>query len=157
MNTYDGALLWSVNPKKARRHGTSLKREETSVEKHIEVLQEKGAVYWDLARPVKEELKGPFDGYIFNVEKHVAEYKCRIDWVIESDTLVGMEQEQKYIPCFRKECLTGAEGHKKSPTWIKISKIEKLDKPLILGSFSLKKNGRPVKTPPQNFFYIEEL
>lgn len=133
-------------------------REEADVEKNLEFLRKRGAVYWDIAAK-RKELKGPFDGYIYiTVPVGKVMYKCKVDWVINRKNLLNLVSEHKYVPPFRKQCLTGRfrseREHEPSPTWIKITKIKKLDNPIELSEFTKLKDRTSVQKVRGGFVYI---
>ncbi len=154
MKQYTNAILWPANLKEA---GPDMPREEADVEENLRFLRKMGAVYWDSAAK-RKELKGPFDGYIYiTVPVGKVMYKCKVDWVINRNNLLQMEKEHKYIPKFREQCLRArfrsGKEHNPSPTWIKISKIERLKTPRELSDFE-KLDGTPVENVRGGFVYI---
>jgi len=52
------AIIWPANPK-----AVTLK-EEADPERHIELLRQQKAVFWD-SIPRRREIKGPLNGYIY--------------------------------------------------------------------------------------------
>lgn len=153
MERYTNAILWPANLNEA---GPDMLREEADVEENLRFLRKKGAVYWDSAAK-RKELKGPFDGYIYTTVSGNVEWKCKVDWVISRNRLEEMKKEQQFIPPFRQQCFDGyfsdGEEHNPSPTWIKISKIERLRTPRKIGDFE-KRTGAPVKKVRGGFVYI---
>ncbi len=101
---------------------------------------------------------GPFEGYIYiTLPIGKVKWKCRIDFVINRDTLRERKDQNKFIPDFRMQCLNGffedGRKHDPSPTWIKISEFEELRNPLELQDFK-KLDGTPVKNVRGGFVYI---
>lgn len=139
------AILWAANTQIA---GSDMPFEEADVDSNIEVIKERGAVYWD-SKAKRNEAQGPLDGYIYIAGEKLVKYRCRVQHMISRETLLRMGNEHQYVPEFRKQCLHGhfpnGREHEQSETWIKILKIEPLKRPLKLGDFRKWKDKKPVK------------
>ncbi|CAG1003631.1 MAG: hypothetical protein OIN86_16710 [Candidatus Methanoperedens sp.] len=151
---YTNAILWPANLNEA---GPDMPREEADVKANRNFLEDNGAVYWDTSAK-RKELRGPFEGYIYNtLPIGKVEWKCIIEFVINRDRLLEMPEEHIYIPDFRKQCLEGhfddGRKHYPSQNWIKILKFEKLRNPLKLQDF-IKLDGTTVKNVRGGFVYI---
>ncbi len=151
------AILLPVNPSMI---SLEMPREETDVELHIRLIEQLGAVYWDLKLP-RKNLAGPLDGYIYMAKPISAvKYHCIVEQVVNRELLLKSPKEHQYIPSFRKQCLEGfwpgGEKHEPSETWVKISKLEEI--PLIEKSRFIKvTDGKPVGSIRSSIVYVAAL
>jgi len=147
------AIVWPANPKLA---GPNMPAEEADPERHRMIANSRGAVYWDSAKKATE-LQGPLNGYIY--VNRAIRYRCRVAHVVHRETLLGMRNEQTYVPEFRRQCLLGrfqnGREHEPSITWIKILRIEELDCPIKIENVR-KWNGEPLKKVRGGIIYIED-
>lgn len=156
MIDYIYAILWPANPNAG---GKDMLPEEGDVNINKMFLERHGAVYWDVSKKIKEDLIGPFDGYIYVTRLGKVQYKCKIEWVIGIETLrKKIKEEDEFIPSFRRQCFYGKETdgtpHPPSKTWIKISAIEKLPSPLNRNTLMKLKDGKPVENS-RSIVYIK--
>lgn len=147
------AIVWPANPKLA---GPDMPAEEADPERHREIADSKGAVYWDSAKKASE-LQGPLNGYIYI--NGAIRYRCRVAHVIHRETLLGVENEHAYVPEFRRQCLFGrfqnGREHEPSKTWIKILRMEELDNPINIANVR-KWNGEQLRKVRGGIVYIED-
>jgi len=144
------AIIWPANPRAVTL------REEGEPERHIELLTQQSAVFWD-SMPKRRELEGPLNGYIYF---HVAvRYRCRVERVISRESLLRRRDEHQHVPLFRRQCLFGrwesGEAHPPSETWIKILQMERLDPPLQINSL-LRTNGQALRAVVGGLVYIRD-
>ncbi len=144
------AVIWPANPRAVEIE------KEANPEEHLRLLRQQGAVFWD-SMPKRREIPGVLNGYIY-LNKAIR-YKCRIEYVINRETLLSREYEHQYVPSFRRQCLFGKEEdgryHAPSETWIKISRIDHLVPPLRINSL-LRTNDQPLKAVVGGIAYIRD-
>jgi len=147
------AIIWPANP----NAGPDMHPDEANVELHIALLKTQKAIYWD-SGAIRNEIGEPIDGFIYIAGEGLVKYRCKVEHVIKRETLLEMPDELKYVPPFRNQCLRGrwpdGRKHGVSPTWIKISGIYRLRKPLTLREL-INRNERRVKRVMGGFVYIE--
>ncbi len=109
------AVVWGVTPKKRKEYPYG------DVEKHQEYLKENGAVYWGASwkRCYTEQ---PVNGYLYIVPDAV-KYKLKIERIFHGIISKG-DEESNYVPPFRCDYLGKME------TWIKITEITELSRPV---------------------------
>jgi len=144
------AIIWPANPR-----AVSV-AEEGNPELHLQILRTQSAVYWD-SMPRRREIERPLNGYI--CIEGAARYKCRVERVVNHGNLLQDEKEHQYVPPFRKQCLIGqwenGKPHLPSQTWIKISKMERLDPPIHISELT-RANGKPLRAVVGGVVYIQD-
>lgn len=144
------SIIWPANPRAVQV------KEEGLPDIHIKILKEKKAVYWD-SMPKRKEISTPINGYIYF--DGLVRYRCRVEEVLNQNTLLQRTSEHKYIPSFRQQCFVGSwengEPHPISQTWIKISKIERLNPPLQISNIK-RRNGQQLKAVVGGIIYIQD-
>ncbi len=144
------AIIWPANPR-----AVTIK-EEADPEEHIRLLKKQIAVFWD-SMPRRREIACKLNGYIYL--NGTVQYRCRVEYVVNRETLLHRENEHQYVPSFRRQCLFGrwenGGQHTPSETWIKISKIERLVPPLHINSL-LRANGQLLRGVVGGLVYIRD-
>lgn len=132
---------------------------EGNIELHQEILDHQKYVYWDSSPSRRKRLEN-VTGFIYNTAVGKVTHKCKVEKMIDRDELLKNPDEQFFVPYFRKQCLYGEspdeDEHEPSETWIKISKIEKLDSPKELKEFTKWKDEKSVERIRGGPVYIEE-
>ncbi|MGB8217762.1 MAG: hypothetical protein WCE94_10725 [Candidatus Methanoperedens sp.] len=158
------AIAWALGrmPKQSKDLDR-MSSKEADVKAHMDWLKENEAVYFDHMWPCNtDELDFPVHGYLY-IPKHTAiVFKLTINEIISGnpDKIINRIQSD-FIPPWRKQCYTGKwshddlytpdEPHKRSKTWIKVSKICELADPITDSHEIIKWNdGKPLESfiPP---------
>ena len=142
------AIVWPANPNAVNDS------READPELHRTMLESQEAVYWD-SMPRRRGLTGPLDGYIYI--HGLVRYRCVVDEVLTLERLLERQDEDRYVPEFRRQCLFGqypdGTPHPRSNTWIRVSRIDPLDPPLELSCFR-KWNGEELRRVQGGIVYL---
>ena len=91
MVRYRDSIIWPVNPNSSN---VQTSEEETSVSLHIQHVESKGAVYWDV-KMKRKRLEGLFWVYIYIAyPSSKIEYKCLIEKVINLEELRKIRKQK---------------------------------------------------------------
>lgn len=149
MKTKKLAIVWPANPQAVNVP------QEADPERHRDIANRLGAVYWD-SMPKRRELPS-LNGYIYI--NGAIRYKCKVLHVISREKLRSLRDERRYVPEFRSQCLEGrwpnGSDHPPSNTWIKISNVERLQDSLMIGSIN-KWTGDPLQRVQGGIVYIQD-
>jgi hypothetical protein len=107
------------------------------VELHKKIVDENGAVFWSVGW---ERLysKEPTNGYMYITQESTVKYRLKIEKIVRNTELTS--KDRKFIPNCRKKWI------RKTPTWIKITDIQKLKEPINPTSMKKFKNHEPIKS-----------
>lgn len=131
------AITWALGkiPKNEGKDPDRMSRKEADIEAHIDWLKENEAVYFDHMWSCNtDELDVPINGYLYIPEIRAIAYKLKIDKIISGNPdIIKKKIQSEYIPPWRKQCYIGKwphsysstpdEPHRRSITWISVSKI----------------------------------
>lgn len=174
------AIAWALGriPKQESKEADRMLNNEADVEAHIDWLKKNEAVYfdhmWSCNIDELEELDFPIHGYLYIPKEGAIVYKLKIDRIVSDDPEKKINRIQSiqpdYIPPWRCQCYTGKwphddlytpdEPHKRSKTWIKVSKIYELAPPITDSHKIIKwSDGKPLEgfiPPLRRGIYIRD-
>lgn len=128
------AIVWSVGRGLPGMEENRRKRRD--VELHIPFVEKHGAVFWS-ASWNRCYITKPLNGYLYISQDGAVKYHVRVEKIVRSTALT--HEDRKFIPNWRK----GWE--KRVPTWIKITGIRELEKPIMPTSMIKWKDRKPIK------------
>ena len=129
------AVVWSVG--EIEQGMEKDRRERRDVELHKRLADEQGAVYWGAGWTRYYNSK-PMNGYLYISGEGLVKYRAKVEKIIRKSG--HGPQDRKFIPECRKEWI------KEKPTWIKITEIEELTKPVDPTSMIKWVNHEPIKS-----------
>jgi hypothetical protein len=158
-------ILLSVNPKAAptleKNPYNGMDQREANIEQNKEFSVQHRAVYWDTNFPGHKKINRdiftfPTFCYFYESTRRGITYKAVLERVLYREELLLNQQEQRFVPEWRIQCLTGSyrgEKHEPSLNWLKVKKFERV---IPFSPRELEKqDGSPCRG--LRFAYVKEL